>query len=177
MTRRLVEAGCPIAEVNTGGGLGVPQRAGDDPLDLGRWAGILATHFGPLEVVVATEPGDFLVKECAVALVETVTVEERDGIRFAGVDAAWNQVPERFLYGVLLDPVLCRAADAEPDGPVTVSGTINEGDDLFAEGHPLPEVREGDIIALINVGSYNASMASEHCLRPPAGAVFFPERS
>ena len=26
--------GCPIGEVNTGGGLGVPQRAGDRPLDL-----------------------------------------------------------------------------------------------------------------------------------------------
>ncbi len=60
---------------------------------------------------------------------------------------------------------------------MTVSGTINEGDDLFAEDHPLPEVHEGDVIALINVGSYNASMASEHCLRPTAGAVFFAERS
>ncbi len=177
MTRSLVDAGCPIAEVNTGGGLGVPQRAGDEPLDLDRWAAILATHLGPLGVVVATEPGDFLVKECAVALVEAVTVEERDGVLFAGVDAAWNQVPERFLYKVLLDPVVCRAADAEPQRPVTVSGTINEGDDLFTEGHPLPEVREGDVIALINVGSYNASMASEHCLRPPADAVFLAERS
>ena len=140
-------------------------------------AEILATHFRPLGVVVATEPGDFLVKECAVALVEAVTVEERDGVLFAGVDAAWNQIPERFLYGVLLDPVVCRAADADPHRPVTVSGTINEGDDLFAAGHPLPEVHEGDVIALINVGSYNASMASEHCLRPPADAVFFAERS
>jgi diaminopimelate decarboxylase len=110
-------------------------------------------------------------------LVEVVTVEERDGVLFSGVDAAWNQVPERFLYGVLVDPVMCRAADAEPRRPVTVSGTINEGDDLFAVDHPLPEIHEGDVIALINVGSYNASMASEHCLRPPAGAVFFTERS
>jgi diaminopimelate decarboxylase len=59
---------------------------------------------------------------------------------------------------------------------VTVSGHINEGDDLFAVDVPLPEVVEGDILAAIAVGSYNASMTSEHCLREPAGAVCFEER-
>ena len=30
----LLDAGCPIREVNTGGGLGVPQAPGERPLDL-----------------------------------------------------------------------------------------------------------------------------------------------
>jgi diaminopimelate decarboxylase len=177
MTRRLRDAGCPIVEVNTGGGMGVPQRAGDEPLDLAAWAGILAEHLGPLEVRVATEPGDFLVKECAVLLAEVVTVEEREGVVFAGLDTGWNQACEHFVYGALLDVVLCRAADADPVRPVTVSGHINEGNDLFAEAAPLPEIHEGDVLALLGVGSYNASMSSDHCLRPPAQAVFFPERA
>ncbi len=42
MTQRLQAAGCPIAEVNTGGGLGVAFRPGDEPLDLGAWAAALA---------------------------------------------------------------------------------------------------------------------------------------
>jgi len=176
MTRSLRDLGCPIGEVNTGGGSGVPQRSGEAPLDLARWAAIAAEHLGPLDVVVATEPGDFLVKESAVLLAEIVTLEERDGVLFAGLDTGWNQAPERFIYDALLDVVVCRAADAEPDRPVTVSGNINEGDDLFAVDHPLPAVREGDVVALVGVGSYNASLYSEHCLRPPASAVFFRER-
>ena len=51
-TRMLMEAGCSIAEVNTGGGLGVPFRPGDRPLDLDSWAAVLAQHLGPLDVVV-----------------------------------------------------------------------------------------------------------------------------
>jgi diaminopimelate decarboxylase len=176
MTGHLQAAGAQIREVNTGGGLGVPVRAGDERLDLAAWASIAAEHLGPLGVEVGTEPGDYLVKECGVLLAEVVTVEDRDGVSFAGVDAGWNQAPDHFIYGELLDVVLCRAADAQPDRPVTVGGNINEGNDLFAEDLPLPPVEEGDILALINVGSYNAAMYGAHCLRPPAGAIFFEDR-
>lgn len=176
MVRTLQGAGCPIVEVNTGGGLGVPQRGEDRPLDLDRWASILAEHLGPLGVAVGTEPGDFLVKECAINLSEVVTVEDRDGSLFIGLDVGWNAMGERFIYDALLDVVLCRAADAPPVRDVTICGHINEGDDLFAEDLPFPAVVEGDIVAAINVGSYNASMTSEHCLRPAARSVFFTDR-
>ena len=176
MVRMLQSEGCPIVEVNTGGGLGVPQRADDRPLDVDRWASILAEHLGPLDVAVGTEPGDFLVKECAINLSEVVSVEERDGLLFVGLDVGWNVMGERFIYDALLDLVLCRAADAPPVRSVTISGHINEGDDVFAQDLPFPAVVEGDIVAALNVGSYNAAMTAEHCLRPPAGSVFFTDR-
>ena len=176
MVRTLQTGGCPIAEVNTGGGLGVPQRAGDLPLDMDRWAATLAEHLGPLGVAIGTEPGDFLVKECAINLAEAVTVEERDGLRFVGLDVGWNAMGERFIYHSLLTIVLCRSADAPPVRDVTISGHINEGNDLFAEDLAFPDVLEGDIVAALNVGSYNASMTSEHCLRPAATSVFFTDR-
>lgn len=177
MVRMLVGAGCPIREVNTGGGLGVPYRAGDGTLDLQAWASILAEYLGPLDVVVSTEPGDFLTKDCGVLLAEVVTREERDDLLFAGVDAGWNQACERFVYGDPFEVLVCRAADAPPTREVTVAGNINEGDDLFAEDQPMPDFDEGDVMAILGAGSYNASMASEHCLRPPAAAVSFAERA
>ena len=53
-------AGHPVAEVNVGGGLGVPARADEPPVDLDAYAAVLARHLGPLGVVVACEPGDHL---------------------------------------------------------------------------------------------------------------------
>jgi diaminopimelate decarboxylase len=175
-TRTLIDAGCPIEEVNTGGGLGVPFRPGDEPLDLEAWAGVLARHLGPLGVVVGTEPGEFLAKRSATHLAEVVSVEDRDRTMFVGLDTGWNVINEHFVYEIPFHPILCRAPEADPVMNVTVAGHINEGRDLFAEDHPMPETREGDIVAIPNVGSYNASMVSVHCLRPAPASVFFTDR-
>jgi diaminopimelate decarboxylase len=176
MTRRVLDAGHEVREVNTGGGLGVPQRPEDEPLDVDAYAKALAKHLGPLGVTIACEPGDYLVKESGVLLAEVVTLDERDGVTFAGLDAGFNVAPEPFIYGALVPIVLARAADAGPSRTYTVAGNINEGDDLWGEEVPLPELSEGDILALLLVGAYGSSMHLDHCLRPPASTVAFAER-
>jgi diaminopimelate decarboxylase len=175
---RLVDAGHPIREVNAGGGLGVPQRLEDEPLDVDAYAGVLVDRLSTFGVSIAAEPGDFLVKESGVLLSEVVTVEhDRGGVRFVGLDAGYNVAPEHFVYGSLVPIVLCRAADADPAGTATVAGNINEGDDHWGEDVPLPDVREGDVVAMLGVGSYNESMYLAHCLRPPARVVAFSDRA
>lgn len=174
--RLLLDAGCPVTEVNTGGGLGVPFRPDDKPLDLAAWSTIMKHHFGPLGLTVATEPGEFIAKQTGTHLAEVVTVEDRDGSTFVGLDTGWNLLCEHFIYQIPFFPVLCRAANAPATSAKTFSGHINEGPDLFATDHPFPEVREGDIVALPNVGSYNASMTSVHCLREPAKSLVFADR-
>ncbi len=176
LTRRVMDGGHRIVEVNAGGGLGVPQRPQDEPLDVDAYAGILAEHLGPLGVTIACEPGDYLAKESGVLLAEVVTLDERDGIAFAGLDAGFNVAPERFIYGALVPIVLARAADAEPSRRYTIAGNINEGDDLWGEDVPLPDLVEGDVLALMLVGTYDRSMHLDHCLRPPAGTVAFADR-
>jgi diaminopimelate decarboxylase len=176
MTRRVVDAGHEVREVNVGGGLGVPQRPEDEPLDVDAFAELLTKHLGPLGITIACEPGDYLAKESGILLAEVVTLDERDGVWFAGLDAGFNVAPEPFIYGALVPIVLCRAADAEPSRTYTVAGNINEGNDLWGEGVPLPELAEGDVLALLLVGAYGRSMHIDHCLRPPAGTVAFTER-
>jgi diaminopimelate decarboxylase len=177
MARRLIEAGHPIAEVNAGGGLGVPHDAEEDPLDVDAYAAALVRHLGPLGVRIAAEPGDFLTKEMGVLLAEVVTIDERDGHVVVGLDAGYNVAPEHFIYGEPTPVVLCRAADAAAHRVVTIAGNINEGDDLWAEDLPFPDVAEGDVVAILRVGSYNQAMHLDHCLRPAAKVVAFPTRA
>jgi diaminopimelate decarboxylase len=172
ITARLLDDGHPIAEVNVGGGLGVPARADEEPVDLDAYAAALARHLGPLGVAVGCEPGDYLAKDTAILLGEVVTVEERGGTTFVGLDIGWNVNCSYFIYRFLQEIVVCRAADAPRTETVTVAGHINEAGDVFAEDYRIPPVREGDVVALLNAGGYHQAMSSTHCLRPVAEALY-----
>jgi diaminopimelate decarboxylase len=170
--RRLIDAGCPLREVNVGGGLGRPARDDEPPVDLDAWAAVLTHHLGPLDVVVACEPGDYLTKDAAILLGEVVTVEWRGGMLFVGLDLGWNVNNAYFIYRYAQELVLCRDAAAARAWTVTVAGHINEAGDVFAEDYPMAEVAEGDVVAILNAGGYDQAMSTTHCLRPMAEAVF-----
>lgn len=170
--RSLVARGHPIREVNVGGGLGRPARQDERPIDLDEWAAMLARHLGPLGVVVACEPGDFLTKDSAILLGEVVTVERRGRTTFVGLDLGWNVNSAYFVYRFAQELVVCRDAAAPRTEIVTVAGHINEAGDVFAEDYPMQPVSEGEIVAILNAGGYHQAMSFTHCLRPPAPAVF-----
>jgi diaminopimelate decarboxylase len=154
--------------VNIGGGVGLPLQESDRAVDLDAYCAAVARHLGPLAVTVFCEPGDYLVKDAALLLVEVVTIEEKGGVLFVGVDCGFNAFSLPAFYHLHQEVVLCRAADEVPALTATIAGHINEAGDLFAEDCRVPELREGDVLALLNTGGYAAAMASHHCARPPA---------
>jgi diaminopimelate decarboxylase len=36
----------------------------------------------------------------------------------------------------------------------------------------MPQVEEGDVVAILNAGAYLQAMSSTHCLRPTGAAIF-----
>jgi len=176
MVEHLQEAGCPIAEVNTGGGLGEPMMEGEIDLDLDAWAAVVARRLGPLGATISTEPGEFFFAASGVLLAEVATVEDRLGTTFVGLNAGWNTAAVRFVWGEFLEVVPVVGPLAVRPRRVTISGHINEAPDLFAEDYPFATVAEGDIVALLNVGGYCQAAGGSHCLRPVAPAVYFADR-
>ena len=176
MAERLLAAGCPLVEVNAGGGLGTPLLPGESPLDLDAFAGILARRFGHLGVAVGVEPGEFLTNLSGVLLAEVVSVEDRLGATFVGLDVGWNVFNDPYIYGRPAEAVVAARARAPRDQVVTLAGHINEGNDVFGTDLPFPDVREGEIVALASTGGYCAGMWTDHCMRPRAGSLYFSDR-
>ena len=171
-TEWLLAHGCPITEVNVGGGVGVPARDDEPKVDLDAYAALLARYLGPLGVVIAAEPGDYLSKDAAILLGEVVTVEERGGVTFVGLDIGWNVNCAYFIYGYLQEILPAATVDAARTEVVTVAGHINEASDVFASDYPMAPIGEGDIVAVLNAGGYLQAMSSTHCLRPTGTALF-----
>ena len=169
---RLQALGHPIDEVNVGGGLGAPARPDEHAVDLDAYGAVLARHLVPIGVAVGCEPGDYISKDAAILLGEVVTVERRRDVTFVGLDIGWNVNCSYFIYRFAQEIVLCRDAAAERTETVTMAGHINEAGDVFADDYPMPPVREGDMVALLNAGGYLEAMSSTHCLRPMGATVF-----
>lgn len=151
--------------VNVGGGLGGRFREADRPLELATWSSLIRQHLAFLGVTVACEPGTFVAAPAGVLLVEVNTVEERRGVWWIGVNAGYTVNPCPAIYGIPIEVVPLRRPLAAPTRRYTVAGHVNEAYDLWAQGLPLPDMREGDLLALLPAGAYGASMASNHCLR------------
>ncbi len=153
-----------VTTVNVGGGLGVPHVESDEPLDLARWAGILAKHFLSTPWSLRIEPGDYIVKDAGLLLLTVNTVERKRDTRFVGVDAGFNLAVEPAMYGLPFHPVPAIRREGQPQ-VVTIVGNINEALDVWYADVAMAELREGDCLALINAGAYSTSMASNHCMR------------
>lgn len=152
--------------VNIGGGLGIPLVADDQPLDLAAWSRLVARRFGGGGFEVWCEPGDYLVKDAGVLVLEVNTVERKGRTLFAGVNGGFQLHPEPAFYQLPLVPVPCRQPDPRARlQPTTIAGHINEAGDLLHVDAPLPPLANGDLIAFLNAGGYGAAMASNHCLR------------
>jgi len=73
--------------------------------------------------------------------------------------------------------LIWQAADARTRGfllGATAGRTTLNGEELPAKWRA--DLREGDVLALLGVGTYNRSMHLDHCLRPPAGTAAFADR-
>ncbi len=163
-----------IRHIDIGGGLGVPLREGDAPLNLERWAQMLADFLLPRGLSLQLEPGDYLVKDAGLLLLEVCAVEEKGGTEFVFVNGGFNLSNLYAYYGYpnVVVPLVEPGEDALRR--VSVAGNINEAIDLLAEDILLPPVAEGDVLACLNVGGYSASSSSDHCMRGEYREVLIP---
>jgi diaminopimelate decarboxylase len=171
---RLLDAHPGIRRLNVGGGLGVRMTESDVPVDLGRWARIIARHAVPRGLRVAIEPGDYLVKDAGLLLAQVNTVEDKAGMRFVGIDAGLGILNLWAYYGIPYVVAPLQPRSGAPRERVTISGNINEAIDLLAEDVELPALAEGDFVALVNVGGYGSAAASDHCMRGEYREILLP---
>lgn len=153
-----------LRSVNVGGGLGVPHVGADHQLDLTRWAGVLAKHFADTDLMIEVEPGDFLVKDAGMLLLEVTGSERKQATTFVGLSAGFNIALEPVVYSLPFEPVVAVPRQGAVE-TVTLHGNINEAWDIWYRDVELAPLQTGDIVALLNAGGYSSSMASNHCMR------------
>ena len=183
--RILEDTGVRIEFVNLGGGIGIPYRPEQQPVDLaavGRsiqelyQSMIVPTGLDPLRVVMEngrmiTGPHGYLVTKC---------IHHKHIYRdYVGVDACMANLMRPGMYGAYHHISVLGKESLPHDHVADVVGSLCENNDKFAINRSLPQVDEGDLLVIHDAGAhghamgfqYNGKLRSAELLLKPSGDV------
>ena len=151
------------------------------------YADAIVTPLRELDIRILVEPGRFLVGNAGVLLTRVRYIKQTAEKKFAIVDAGMNDLIRPALYHSYHEIVPAREpgsvgeADSLPSKKsksknrtekIDIVGPVCESGDFFALDREMPEVREGDLLAIMSAGAYGFVMASNYNSRPlPAEAL------
>jgi len=158
--------------IDVGGGLGVPERSGQTPLDLtavNESLTLIASELGDIELRM--EPGRYLVSAAGVLLTPVTQVRMKGEVRFVGLATGMNSLLRPALYGSWHSIHNLTRIDSPGSGYQHIVGPICETGDILGRDRLLPDTSPGDILLIENCGAYGRVMSSSYNQRPPAAEV------
>ncbi|HYM81644.1 MAG TPA: diaminopimelate decarboxylase [Candidatus Limnocylindria bacterium] len=155
------QRGSPLGLVNLGGGFGVDYSSAQAEFPIETHAARLVAEAAGRELEWVLEPGRWLVARSGVLISEVLWVKQRAGRRFVVLAAGMNDLLRPALYHARHRIVAVRPREGAPE-PASVVGPVCESADVFDADALLPPLRRGDRVAILDVGAYGASMASNY---------------
>jgi diaminopimelate decarboxylase/aspartate kinase len=164
-----------VRVLDLGGGLGVPEKPGQAPLDLEALDSSLQkvkTAHPRFELWL--EPGRFLVARAGALLARVTQVKQKGSLTFVGVDAGMNTLIRPALYGAYHEIVNLSRLDEKASQTATIVGPICESGDVLGHARRIATAREGDVLLIGTTGAYGRAMSSSYNLREAAQERMLP---
>ena len=160
--------GISLSFVNLGGGVGIPYRPGEQPVDLVHISqGVRKAYeemiepagLAPLQIMMEngrmmTGPYGFLV---------TKVIHHKHIYKdYVGVDACMSNLMRPGMYGAYHHISAVGKEDAPHDRVVDVVGSLCENNDKFAIDRSMPELVTGDVLVIHDAGAHGHSMGFQY---------------
>ena len=168
--KRLKEEAIDIQYLNIGGGLGIIY-SNEKPQTAEEFAGKILPLLKSTGLKIILEPGRFIAGPSGILVTKILYIKKTPLKNFIIVDAGMNDLIRPSLYGAHHDILSLRKAESgkRKAEKFDVVGPICESGDFLAKDRQMPELNEGDYLALMSAGSYGFSMASNYnCRLKPA---------
>ncbi len=162
-----------ITRLDLGGGLGVPyENSNMPPPDPSEYGAMVARVTKKLGCSLSFEPGRLIAANAGVLVSRVIYVKRGEAKTFLIIDAGMNDLIRPAMYDAYHHIVaVAQPAVGSPRPEYDVVGPVCETSDLFAAGRALPELKNGDLVAILSAGAYGAVMASDYNARPAAPEV------
>lgn len=167
LARDLRAAGHRIEHLDLGGGLGIPyQNNNTPPPSPAEYAAVVKKHTKDLGAKLVFEIGRMIVGNAGILVSRVIYWKQGEAKNFLIVDAAMNDLIRPTLYEAWHEimPVTEPKADA-PWVTADVVGPVCESGDYLALDRRLPQLKEGDLVAVMTAGAYGAVQSSTYNTR------------
>jgi len=159
--------------IDFGGGLGIPYRPEEEPLDLDIYKDKVVKKFKSIvergdlgEPRFIIEPGRYLSAESSIILTQINTIKDNGFKKFAGINAGFNTLIRPTMYGSYHHIVPCLDNKERNVIKYDVVGPICESGDVIGKERVLPELKEDEFLAILDAGAYGFVMSSRYNSRP-----------
>ncbi len=184
------EAGPYIRVISAGGGLPIPYRNTDEPIDLDRYFEVWDSNRKEIEkklgheVEIEIEPGRFLVAEAGSLVGKIWAIKETSTFTFYLIDTGFNHLIRPAMYGAYHKMSVCPGDGREIMGTkdVVVAGPLCESGDVFTQeeggvvvSQELPVAEVGDLVIIHDAGAYGRAMASNYNTHPFPAEVWIED--
>jgi diaminopimelate decarboxylase len=155
------ELGISFEFVNIGGGLGIPYRPSEKPLDIRSMAQEITDLFRDYSArsgyapKLFMESGRYMTGPHGTLVVQAINRKEIYRT-YVGVDASMSALMRPGMYGAYHHITVPGRADGEET--VDVVGSLCENNDKFAVQRTLPRVEDGDILCIHDTGAHGHAM-------------------
>ena len=167
LIERLRQQGIQIRYLDLGGGLGITYSEENPPLP-SEYAKALLDEVDGVDCSLIFEPGRVIVGNAGVLITRVLYTKEGPVKNFLVVDAGMNDLMRPSLYGSYhhVQPVVDHK---RPELLADVVGPICETGDFLARDRSLPQIEQGELLAVMSAGAYGFAMSSNYNsrLRPP----------
>ena len=172
------ELGITFDFINLGGGFGVPYHPDEPVMNLSEFVSKVVLLFKSKvkeynlgKPFLCIEPGRYLVCDAGILLTTVNTVKVTPCRKFIGVDSGFNTLIRPAMYGSYHHILVANKLNSKNIETFDVVGPLCESGDVLAKDRELPQVVEGDVLAVLNAGAYGFSMSSQYNSRPRAAEV------
>jgi diaminopimelate decarboxylase len=108
------------------------------------------------------EPGRSIVARAGVAIYRVGAIKKRGDKIWILTDGGMADNPRFALYGAKYSCLPIERLNREQSNKVSIAGPYCESGDIVIENLPMPELQEGELIAIPVAGAYHLSMSSNY---------------
>jgi len=159
-----------------GGGVGIPYfealesgsqtwwKNHPQQISLQGYAAALVPMLTPLKLRILFEPGRAIIGQAGILLTRVLYIKEGSRKTFTIVDSGMNDLLRPTLYDAYHE-ILPVVKKKRTTTVTDVVGPVCESGDYFALNRKLPQMRPGELLAVMSTGAYGSCMASNYNAR------------